>query len=71
MHDKYGLRHVFRCKTFAFIGDSIVRVLAQRFVRVLHRKKSWFHVDYHHHIPKGDIQVDFFWRPKVRANHQI
>ena len=69
MYDKAGLNDVFRCKTIAFIGDSIVRLLSQRLIRDLDKAAKWFQNDYHYHIPESDIQIDFFWQPRVRAEH--
>lgn len=60
------MREVFRCKTIAFVGDSVVRTIAMRMLRSLYRKKSWKHSNYHQYLKKGDIQIDFFWQPRVR-----
>ena len=71
LYDRAGLKDVFRCKTVAFIGDSIVRLLAQRMIRDMHVRRGWKHSDYHHVVPGSNTRIDFYWEPTVRSRHAL
>ena len=61
------LNELFRCRTIAFVGDSVLRNLAITLIRQVHRTPHWRHTERHVSTPAG-AQIDFFWHDRVRLH---
>ena len=55
---------LLRCRTIAFIGDSVMRNLAMALIRSVRPTPNWRHTDRHLSTP-GGTQFDVFWHSRV------